>query len=114
MTYKQVIVIRDDLKLSAGKIAAQSAHASHAAARKASKQILKEWESSGEKKVVLKADLGKLKELEEKCSKLKIPCALIRDAGLTEVGRGTATALGIGPDDEKRINKVTGSLPLMK
>ena len=112
---KQVIVIRNDLDLSVGKIAVQTAHASRAAARNAKKEIVKIWEVSGEKKVVLKAkDLDELKTLEEKCKKLKLPYALIRDAGLTEVKKGTITALGIGPDDEKKINKVTGSLPLMK
>ena len=113
--YKQVIVIRDDLKLSQGKLAAQSAHASHAAARSVKKEIVKSWIASGEKKIILKAkNLDELRNLEEKCRKLKLPCALISDAGLTEVRKGTITALGIGPDDEKKIDKVTGSLPLMK
>ena len=112
---KQVIAIRDDLNLSQGKMAVQAAHASHAAARNAKKEIVKRWEASGEKKIVLKAkNLEELKTLEEKCKKLKLPYALIRDAGLTEVKKGTVTAIGIGPDDEKKIDKVTGSLPLMK
>ena len=113
--YKQVIVIRDDLKLSQGKLAAQSAHASHAVARSVKKEIVKSWIASGEKKIILKAkNLDELRNLEEKCRKLKLPCALISDAGLTEVRKGTITALGIGPDDDKKIDKVTGSLPLMK
>ena len=115
MKYKQVIVIRDDLKLSVGKLAVQASHASHAAARKAKKDIMKLWINEGEKKIVLKAkNLDELKYLEEKCKKLKLSCALISDAGLTEVKKGTITVLGIGPDEEKRIDKVTGSLPLMK
>lgn len=113
--YKQVIIIRDDIKLSQGKLATQAAHASHAAARKAKKDITKLWINEGEKKIVLKAkDLDELKGLEEKCRKLKLPFALISDAGLTEVKKGTITALGIGPDEEKKIDKVTGSLPLMR
>ncbi len=113
--YKQVIVIRDDLELSQGKLAVQAAHASHAAARSVKKEIVKSWIASGEKKIVLKAkDLDELKRLEDRCRKLKLPCALISDAGLTEVRKGTVTALGIGPDDEKKIDKVTGALSLMK
>ena len=113
--YKQVIVIRDDLNLSKGKLAAQVAHASHGAARKSDKKIVRLWIVSGEKKVVLKVkDLEELKMLSEKCKKLKLPCVLISDAGLTEVKKGTITALGIGPDEESKINKATGSLPLMK
>src|SRR3989338_1309199 len=107
---KQVIVIREDLKLSGGKMAVQTAHASHAAARKSSKITLKLWQLSGEKKVALKAkDLDQLKLLAEKCKKLKLPHALISDAGLTEVKSGTITALGIGPAEEKQIDKITGS-----
>ena len=112
---KQVIVIRNDLKLSSGKMAVQTAHASHAAARKANKATTKMWQLSGEKKIVLKAkDLEQLKALSEKCKKSNLPHALISDAGFTEVKKGTITALGIGPDDESKINKITGSLPLMK
>ncbi len=112
---KQVIVVRSDLELSAGKMAVHVAHASHAAARKSSKTAAKIWQTIGEKKVVLKArDLDELKNLAEKCKKMKLPYALISDAGLTEVKSGTVTALGIGPDDSKKIDKITGSLPLMK
>lgn len=42
-----------------------------------------------------------------------IPSALITDAGLTEFnGVPTLTAVGVGPDDEEKINKITGHLPL--
>lgn len=42
-----------------------------------------------------------------------IATALITDAGLTEFGGvPTLTAVGVGPDDEEKINKITGHLPL--
>ena len=42
-----------------------------------------------------------------------IPSSLITDAGLTEFnGVPTLTAVGVGPDDEELINKITGHLPL--
>jgi PTH2 family peptidyl-tRNA hydrolase len=111
--YKQVIVIRDDLKLSTGKLCSQAAHASISAAIRS--KHFKKWEKEGQKKVVLKAaSADDLIELHKKCDKLKISHALISDAGRTEISTGTITALGIGPDKEERINKVTGSLPLLK
>ena len=110
---KQVIVVRTDLKLSKGKLAVQCSHASYSSAKK-SKETSK-WEMEGQKKIVLKAkNLDQLIELKEKCVELRLPHALISDAGLTEVKKGTITCLGIGPADEKKIDKVTGSLPLLK
>jgi PTH2 family peptidyl-tRNA hydrolase len=42
-----------------------------------------------------------------------IPSSLITDAGLTEfAGVPTLTAVGVGPDNEELINKITGHLPL--
>lgn len=115
MTYKQVIVIRSDLKMSKGKVAAQASHAAVDASHKADKKILTEWKKEGQKKVILKVKSeAELLALEEKCKKLKLVCSLISDAGRTELEPGTITALGIGPDSEEKINKVTGSLPLMK
>lgn len=113
--YKQVIVVRSDLKLSKGKTAAQCAHASLEAYKKADKKIIEMWNMEGEKKVILKAkNLKELLLLKEKCELLKMPHALISDAGLTETKPGTITALGIGPHKDEIINKVTGSLPLLK
>jgi PTH2 family peptidyl-tRNA hydrolase len=113
--YKQVIVIRSDLKLSKGKLASQAAHASISAYKRAKPDAKKRWENEGQKKVVLMAkNIEELKKIKAKCDELKIPNILITDAGLTEVEPGTTTALGIGPDDEKKIDKITGSIALFK
>lgn len=113
--YKQVIVVRADLRLSRGKIAAQAGHAVWSAANKAKKNVLDDWARAGEKKVVLKVK-GEhaLLEIRDMCEKMRIPHALIADAGHTEIPPGTLTAIGIGPDDAAKIDKVTGSLPLLK
>ena len=110
--YKQAILIRKDIKMSKGKACAQAAHASISSSKNS--KTSGRWMMTGQKKIVLKATLKEIKDAENKCKKLKIPCALIHDAGFTEVMSGTITALGIGPDDEKKINKITGSLPLLK
>lgn len=114
IVYKQAIVVRTDLTMSKGKLAAQAAHASVSALEKADKKVLMAWKKGGQKKIVLKAPLAELLQLAEKCKKHHMPHALISDAGLTELTAGEITCLGIGPDEEKRVNKVTGSLPLLR
>ena len=39
--------------------------------------------------------------------------ALITDAGKTVVAPGTRTCLGIGPDEEEKLNSITGKLSLL-
>ena len=113
--YKQVIVVRTDIKMCRGKMAAQTSHAAVDVLDKVDKRIISGWKKEGQKKVVLKArDEKELIELAEKCKKMRLPCSLISDAGHTELEGGTITALGIGPDTEEKINRITGSLPLLK
>ena len=117
MKYKMVMVIREDLELSCGKVAVQVAHAAVECTLKAKKRkdpYLDAWLKEGQKKVVVRAkDLQSLYDLEFKAKNLELTTALIRDAGLTEVPPGTVTCLGIGPGPEETVNKVTGNLPLL-
>lgn len=109
--YKQTIVLREDLKMSKGKAIAQGAHASVGAYRNAKKPVIDKWEREGSKKVVLAVmSRQELLKLHKKAKKEKLPVCLVRDAGLTELEKGTITALGIGPEEEKKIDKITGSL----
>ena len=112
--WKQVIVIRQDLKMSKGKIAAQVAHASIGAYKRSSLQDQIEWEAWGSKKVVLKIKtLQELLTLQKAAAKAKVPNSLIKDAGHTELEPGTVTALGIGPCDEDEIDHITGHLQML-
>lgn len=112
--YKQVIVIREDLKLSKGKIAVQVAHAAIEAYLKAEEKIQEAWRSEGQKKVVLKVgSLSELLDLKARAENLGFACALIADAGLTEVPPGTITALGIGPEKAEKLDALTGNLKLL-
>ena len=113
MGLKQVIVMRADLKMGKGKIAAQSAHASVAALEKVATHTFNEWISTGMKKVVLRVEGEKqLLELFMKAKK-KFPAALIKDAGLTQVESGTATCISIGPAEEISLDHLTGHLKLL-
>jgi PTH2 family peptidyl-tRNA hydrolase len=116
MEYKLVVVVRDDLEMSVGKLSAQVAHAAVTCALEAKAKKTKwfsEWYREGQRKVVLKVDgVEDLKELKERASRARLPYALITDAGLTELPPNTTTCLGIGPAPAKDIDSITGSLPL--
>lgn len=112
--YKQCIIIRDDLKLSKGKLAVQVAHAAVSASEWADRSTLEKWKDGGQKKVVLRVDTVRdLFELKETARRQDIPTALITDAGLTQVPPGTVTVLGIGPARADELDKITGSLKLV-
>jgi PTH2 family peptidyl-tRNA hydrolase len=112
--YKQVLVIRKDLVLSPGKVAAQAAHASLEAYKRADAKAKARWEDSGSKKVVVKvAGLKELMEIYQQAKDYKLPCSLINDAGKTELPAGTTTAAGIGPAAAREIDRVTGHLKML-
>jgi PTH2 family peptidyl-tRNA hydrolase len=112
--HKQVIVIRSDLKMPRGKTAVQVTHASLSAYKKADKKIRGQWEMEGSKKVVLKvSSLDELLEIYKKAKEMKLPCSLIEDAGLTFFKAPTKTCVGIGPDEEERIDRITGKLKML-
>lgn len=97
--------------MSKGKAAAQATHASIGAYRNADKVIIEKWYREGAKKIVLAVkSKSELLNLEKRTKKENLPVFLVRDAGLTELKRGTITAVGIGPEDEKKINRITGKL----
>jgi len=114
MPFKQVILIRHDLKLSKGKLAAQVAHAAVDCALKTPRSKLDMWRGEGMKKIVLVVkNLEELHTFIQKANNAGLITALITDAGLTEIPAGTTTCLGIGPDEEDKIDAVTGTLKLL-
>jgi PTH2 family peptidyl-tRNA hydrolase len=116
MNFKQVIVVRKDLKLAKGKLAAQASHASLGAFQKTQKTSpidAKMWESEGGKKVIVYvADEKELFALKEKIPD-DIATFVVRDAGLTQLEPGTVTCLGIGPAEDAKIDKYTKDLKLV-
>ncbi|QQR92664.1 MAG: peptidyl-tRNA hydrolase [Candidatus Iainarchaeum archaeon] len=115
--YQQVLVVRMDLQMDKGKMAAQVAHASLASYLKAQQSKYKnwcdDWLEEGMKKIVVKVQTEReLLELFEQV-KRQFPAALITDAGHTQVAPGSKTCLGIGPAPENELHRYTGRLKLL-
>ncbi len=114
---KMAILVRNDLKLSKGKTAAQAAHAAVSctlAARKKDPKMLDRWVSEGQRKIVLKVnDERELFEFKAMAEAAGLVCCIITDAGRTEIAPGTVTCMGIGPGLESVIDKITGELKML-
>lgn len=111
---KQVILVRQDLKLPKGKLAAQVAHASVEATLRSPKDVVEIWRKGGMKKVVLTVtDEKELLRYQQAAKREGLVASVITDAGKTVVAPGTKTCVAIGPAEEERIDGITGDLPLM-
>ena len=111
---KQVILVRQDLKLPKGKMSAQCAHAAVEAVLRSDKDKVKEWRSSGSGKIVVKVDnKEELYKYNQMAKDLRLTTALITDAGKTVIAPGTDTCVAIGPDDDDQIDKITRNLKLV-
>jgi peptidyl-tRNA hydrolase, PTH2 family len=111
---KQVILVREDLKMPKGKMAAQVAHASVEAIFQSEKKIVSDWRSEGMKKVVLKvADLREMNRYKKLANESGVVASIIRDAGHTVFKRPTYTCLAIGPDKEDVVDRITSDLKML-
>ncbi|HIH23425.1 TPA: peptidyl-tRNA hydrolase [Candidatus Woesearchaeota archaeon] len=112
--YKQLILVRHDLGLPKGKLAAQAAHASVEATLRAEHRDVAAWRAEGMAKIVLK--VTDEKELLRQVQRAKddgIITAVITDAGHTVVAPGTRTCAAIGPADANRLDRLFGTLKLL-
>lgn len=101
--------------MTPGKLAAQVAHAAVSAVVTNPKyHKVTSWLEEGQTKVVLQAkDETELFQLQEKARQKDIKTALIKDAGRTELAEGTVTCLAIGPDEDSKVDSITGGLKLL-
>lgn len=137
---KQMIVMRRDLKMRKGKIAAQAGHACVEAVLMALAREgrldevrvstnenwvyldegnrpptpLADWFDAGVAKVCVYVDSEEeLLDLAERGREMGFLCAVVRDAGLTEFhGDVTYTCLAFEPLRADQIDPLTGGLPL--
>lgn len=116
-SYKMIIAVRRDLKMSKGKIAAQAGHAAVSAseyARKNRPEWWTPWIMEGQCKIAVKVKSEEeIMEIERKARNAGLPVALIVDRGLTEIPPNTTTCLGIGPAPAKKVDIITGKLKLL-
>jgi peptidyl-tRNA hydrolase, PTH2 family len=112
---KLALVVRADLEMGRGKIAAQVAHAAVAAVLAAGGgAALARWLSDGQPKVVLKVpSADALADLASKARAASLPVQLVHDAGRTQIPEGTLTCCAIGPAAGERIDEVTADLGLL-
>ena len=128
MESKQVLVMKKFGKgLRTGKYCAQAAHASTGALlslayeSKDGKSLtiplddpfVRAWLTERFKKVTVYVETDQeLIEIYQQARQANLPASLIKDAGLTEFNEPTLTAVGIGPADPAKIDKITGHLKL--
>ncbi|KAI6133324.1 peptidyl-tRNA hydrolase PTH2-domain-containing protein, partial [Pisolithus croceorrhizus] len=112
---KLVLVVRTDLKMTTGKIAAHHATlACYKALMKTNPKLVQHWERTGQAKIALRASSeDELLELEAIAKSLNLCARSILDAGRTQIAAGSRTVLGIGPAPVELINQVTGHLKLL-
>jgi peptidyl-tRNA hydrolase, PTH2 family len=115
MARKLALVVRTDLAMGKGKIAAQAAHAAVLAVlTTAGSPDFRGWLDDGQPKVVLKvADDDELGQIMAAAQAAGLPVAAVHDAGRTQLEPGTRTCCAIGPAEDDRINAVTGGLSLL-
>lgn len=125
MTFKQVFLINQDLKMSAGKIAVQVAHgevyymevvlAPESDKEKEMTQRYNDWrfrDTCLMKKVILKATMNEMHEFTWKL-KERIWAYPVFDRGLTQVPADSFTCLIIEPLLEEKCDELFGHLKLV-
>ncbi len=114
--YKMVVVLRGELRLTAGKAAVQVAHAAvllTLAGQSHRPEAVAAWLREGGKKIALVVPtLVDLEQLDRAARARGLPTVWVEDAGMTEVPAGTRTCLGIGPSAVAEVDAVTGALDL--
>ncbi|KAE8133367.1 PTH2-domain-containing protein [Aspergillus pseudotamarii] len=115
---KLVLVVRTDLGMTKGKIAAQCSHATLACYKyltvhSPNSSMLHRWESQGQAKIALQTKSEEeMETLQAQAISLGLCARVITDAGRTQIASGSRTVLGIlGP--KSVVDGVTGHLKLL-
>ncbi|KAK3493284.1 peptidyl-tRNA hydrolase PTH2-domain-containing protein [Neurospora crassa] len=122
---KLVLVVRTDLGMTKGKIAAQCSHATLACYKRLfsaaqleplslSARLLRQWERNGQAKIAVQTKTeDEMLELMAKARSLGVTAEVIQDAGRTQIASGSRTVLGVGPAPKSLVDEITGHLKLL-
>ncbi|KAK6211958.1 hypothetical protein LQW54_005485 [Pestalotiopsis sp. IQ-011] len=119
---KLVLVVRTDLGMTKGKIAAQCSHATLACYKKLAAadpnsplgRILRRWERNGQAKIAVQVkSQEELLDLKNRARAIGLTAEYIQDAGRTQIEAGSMTVLGVGPAPKSLVDQVTGGLKLL-
>lgn len=123
---KQVLVVRKDLNMRKGKMAAQAAHASMKVLLDAGNvendrliipltNDIKDWLLGAFTKVCVSVNSEQeLIDIYDHAKAAGLNCSIIKDSGLTEFNNvPTLTAVAVGPNWSCDVDEVTGHLPLL-
>lgn len=100
---KQFVIIPKKPKMSIGKIASQTAHATFMALEKENKKVIEKWKISGMCVIVLECkDIIQLMGIKDYLDQWNYINHLYIDEGLTEISMGTPTALATGILEEDK------------
>lgn len=115
MAAKLAVVVRTDLGMGRGKIAAQVAHAAVAAVLASPGGAdLATWLRDGQPTVVLQVPAAaQLHEVVRQARAAGLPVELVHDAGRTQVAPGTLTCCAVGPAESHHVDAATAGLCLL-
>ncbi|KAL3653801.1 hypothetical protein CASFOL_003482 [Castilleja foliolosa] len=111
--FKMVLVVRNDLKMGEGRIAAQCSNATLGLYKKIlnrAPKSLSRWEMCGQVKVVVKIESeAHMVVLQERAKSLKLPTHTVIDVGRTQIAPNSRTVMAVfGPAE--LVDFVTGGL----
>ena len=114
---KMVLVVNTELEMGKGKVAAQCGHAAVACFKAAlveEPQLVATWERTGQTKVVVRGG-GEESLLAVSLAgrQAGMVVAEVRDAGRSQVEASSLTVIGLGPANNRLIDKVAGKLKLL-
>ncbi len=115
---KMWLAVRQDIKMSKGKLAAQSGHAYgdlYVAALTHVPELFQQYQAHATPKITVKAkNADAIDRIAAECLKANICYETVRDAGRSELEPGTVTVVAFGPAYFDELPKFLQRLQVMR